>query len=96
MLFILTVKDSSFFRFNFVPSFSVIGNFMKSLWTCLISMAIFMDQISFETRQKLKINGFNWKKIVWKYSKYFGENQETNQNFITLSLWNSRGREEEW
>ena len=36
------------------------------------------------------------KKIVWKYSKYFGENQETNQNFITLSLWNSRGREEKW
>ena len=31
---------------------SVIGNFFKRLCTCLISIAISIDQISFETKQK--------------------------------------------
>ena len=31
---------------------SVIGNFMKRLCTCLISMAVSIEHINFETKQK--------------------------------------------
>ena len=66
---------------------------MKRLCTCLISMAISLDQISFETKQKSKYKvdfNFNFisieKKIFWKYPKLFGENPGTNQIFIAHVL----------
>jgi len=68
---------------------SVIGNFLKRLYACLISMAISRSNKLNETKQKSKYKvDFNSifisieKKILWKYPKYFGENLGTNQNFI--------------
>ena len=49
---------------------------------------MFLDQISFETKQKSKYKvDFNFifisiEKIFWKYPNFFGENPGTNQNFI--------------
>ena len=48
---------------------------------------MFLDQISFETKQKSKYKvDLNFifismkKKIFWKYPKFVGENPGTNQN----------------
>ena len=56
---------------------------MKRLCTCLISMAISIDQISFETKQKSKYKvDFNFifisieKQIFWKYTKCLEKIQE--------------------
>jgi len=50
---------------------------------------LFLDQISFETKQKSKYKvdfNFNFilieEKIFWKYPKFYGEDSGTNQNFI--------------
>ena len=59
---------------------------MKRLCTCFISIAI-LDQISFETKQKSILFSFQLKRnVFWMYSKYFGENPGTNQNFIAHVL----------
>ena len=66
----------------------LLGNFMKLL--CLIS--IFLDKISFVTKQKskYKVNAnfifISIEKIFWIYPKFFGENPGTNQNFIAHVL----------
>jgi len=53
---------------------------------------MFLDQISFETKQKSKYKvDFNFifisiEKIFWKYPKFVGENPGTNPNFIAHVL----------
>ena len=53
---------------------------MKRLCTCLISMDISLDQISFETKQKSKYEvDFNFifiSKLFWKYPKFLVKIQE--------------------
>ena len=70
----------------------VIGNFMKRLCTCLVSMAISRsNKLWNKTEVKNKVN-FNFifisieKKLFWKYPTYIGENPGTNQNFIAYLL----------
>ena len=64
---------------------------MKRLCTCLISMAGSRSN-KLETKQKSKYKvdfnfyfHFNWN-IFLKSPKYFGENPETNKNFIAHVL----------
>jgi len=55
------------------------------LCTCLISIAISIDQISFKTDQKSKYRVdlnfifISTEKIFWKYPKFFGKKSGTNQ-----------------
>ena len=67
----------------------VIGNFMKRLCACLLFQWLFLDQIRFKTKQKLKYKvDFNFifiaiEKYILEVSYFFfWENSGTNQNFI--------------
>jgi len=52
--FISKLLSLTITMYNTRAKISVMGNFMKRLCACLISMAISIDQISFETKQKSK------------------------------------------
>ena len=63
----------------------------EPLCTCLISIWLFLDQISFKQRKSQNVEfisilfSFLLKKI-WKYPKFFGEYPGTNQNLIAHVL----------